>query len=325
MPALPPARDPVAHAPAYAERLGWPIALGHRYRPRGGCTCRDTNANAPCDAPGAHPPSGWAAEHNADRLERLFASAPGAGVIAPATMFDAVVLSRGVGLAAMTALDRRGPVPCLVHGERVILLVAPGTGEVMTRHAVEVRSGAAQWVALPPSYGVRWDTPPWDEASGAAVPLMLGQEVQPEVAAAARLVGPPAWLPTQGVRRVPCGRWFDAVRAPRHVGDRALHYLDHLSGPVIEETDFLYWLVPPGTADGWRLVGVRVLGAGHMLTVPRAHVIDEPTLRWRVPVHQTTGDGLTNPGLLHAALGRGVVAQLRGLPEAHKTPREDQW
>jgi hypothetical protein len=110
-------------------------------------------------------------------------------VIAPTQGFDAVVLPRQIGMAVMVTLDRRRTVPCLTQGEDAVLLVQPGTGGVleMCDSSVSVRSGADQWTALPPSHGVRWDTPPWHEVTGVPVPLVHGHAVKPAVSQAFHL------------------------------------------------------------------------------------------------------------------------------------------
>ncbi|MFC7791450.1 hypothetical protein [Streptomyces cinereoruber] len=105
---------------------------------------------------------------------------PGAGIIAWTASFDALVLPRTVGMAAMVLLDRIAPVPCLTHEKAAVLLILPATG----RYALdgvevgEVRSGADQWIALPPSYGARWDTTPWVEQTTTPVQLLHGQDIR---------------------------------------------------------------------------------------------------------------------------------------------------
>lgn len=133
----------------------------------------------------------------------------------------------------------------------------------------------------------------------------------------------PVWVPPEGapVESFPCGRWWDAVRVPTPVGLHALRVLDELSGPVIEDQGpwVLYWLVPPGSADHWRLAGVKVLGAGHMLAVPPADYIASPSRRWKVPL-KARGNGLTDPAGLHAALAPAVLANLPILIPLADTP-----
>ncbi|WP_138894646.1 hypothetical protein [Streptomyces chryseus] len=115
----------------------------------------------------------------AEETLRELEASPGAGLIAWTTVFDALVVPRALGMAAMVSLDRVAPVPCLVAGEdHAVLLVLPATG----RYAVEdvpgeVRSGADQWIAVPPTHGVRWDTAPWVEQTATPVTLLHGRDV----------------------------------------------------------------------------------------------------------------------------------------------------
>ncbi|MFC8886620.1 hypothetical protein ACFT54_10390 [Streptomyces cinereoruber] len=125
--------------------------------------------------------------HGGTGMVSELAASPGAGIIAWTASFDALVLPRTVGMAAMTSLDRIAPVPCLTHEKMAVLLVLPATG----RYALdgvgvgEVRSGRDQWIALPPSYGVRWDTTPWVEQTTTPVQLLHGQDLRPHLREAA--------------------------------------------------------------------------------------------------------------------------------------------
>ncbi|MDT0347644.1 hypothetical protein [Streptomyces litchfieldiae] len=121
-----------------------------------------------------------------------------------------------------------------------------------------------------------------------------------------------AWLPSeeQGVRSVPCGRWFHAVRVVAADGRRAADRLGPRSGPVIEDqaAGTACWLVAPRAADTWRLAGVRVLGAGREIAVPPASWTAGPSTRWLVPPR---GDCLTAPGPLHDVLAVTTLEQPR--------------
>jgi hypothetical protein len=122
----------------------------------------------------------------AARIGHEYDTAPGAALIAPTVRFDAILLPKTAGMAAMVSLDRTGPAPCLVEGETAILLALPATGRYAlgddVHPAVEVRTGPEQWIALPPSHGTRWDTPPWDEQTYTPLPLLHGARLQPHVA-----------------------------------------------------------------------------------------------------------------------------------------------
>lgn len=159
---------------AYVQ-LGWPVSLGHRWRPRQGCTCN----NAACPAPGAHPAVPAGRPLGEGGTEDSAEPAPGAALIAATRRFDAVLVPHRIGMAAMARLDRSHPVPCLVTGSTTAaLLVLPATGRYTAVHAcVEVRTGENGWIALPPSHGVRWDTPPWLEATRTPRELLHGSEV----------------------------------------------------------------------------------------------------------------------------------------------------
>ncbi|MFI2434609.1 hypothetical protein [Streptomyces sp. NPDC018693] len=171
-------RDPAAAARAYL-RLEWPLSLGHRYRPRQGCTCDD----ADCPTPGAHPlPEAWPL-HCEDAIDRALDTMPGAALIAATERFDALILPHRIGMAAMIQLDRITPVPCLFYGRCAALLVMPATGRyAAVREDVEVRTGRDAWIALPPSHDIRWDTPPWIEPTEKPRPLMHGRDVGEKIA-----------------------------------------------------------------------------------------------------------------------------------------------
>ncbi|WP_405656916.1 hypothetical protein [Streptomyces sp. RK9] len=177
-------RAPAAAARAYVQ-LGWSVTLGHRLRPRQGCTCDNRN----CPAPGAHPfvtPSPRLAEGT---LEEALQSAPGGSLTASTNCFDAVLVPLRVGMVAMLRLDRISLVPCLVtHQQTAALLVLPATGRYAAVHdSVEVRTGPDGWLALPPSNGAIWDTPPWTDATNTPHTLLNGDTVGRELEVAFKL------------------------------------------------------------------------------------------------------------------------------------------
>ncbi|MBC3987477.1 hypothetical protein H8N00_00820 [Streptomyces sp. AC563] len=181
---LPATCDAITYARAYTERLGWPVAPGHRYRPRRGCTCGVPE----CPTPGAHPPARWTVATRADELPEEEFGQPGVGVIAPALGFGAVTLPRAIGMMAMVSIDRRMRAPCLVGPDSVTLLVQPGTASVLgSVSAATVLTGAGEWLALPPSHGMRWDTPPWDERTGHPLALPHGHSLVRDVREAVRI------------------------------------------------------------------------------------------------------------------------------------------
>lgn len=169
-------RDPVASARAYLG-LEWPLALGHRYRPRQGCTCE----NADCSVPGGHPASGPSPRLTAETACEALQAAPGASLITATERFDALIVPRYVAMAVMVKLDRISPVPCLLYEHTeptAALLVLPATGRYAACDPrVEVRTGRGGWLALPPSHGLRWDTPPWIEPTTKPRELLHGSDV----------------------------------------------------------------------------------------------------------------------------------------------------
>ncbi len=151
-------RDTVECAIVYVRELRWSVAPGHRFRKRAGCTCDKFS----CDVPGAHPAASTVDGLELGAVRPAFENIPGAGIIAACTAFDAVSVPHHLGLGLMMALDAGGiHVPCLTMDPFVAtLLTAPKTGSLLAGPAAVVRSGSEAWIALPPSHGVRWDTPP---------------------------------------------------------------------------------------------------------------------------------------------------------------------
>lgn len=120
---------------------------------------------------------------------------------------------------------------------------------------------------------------------------------------------PLAWLPVgHTVSLRPAGQWWDAVRVPRAVALEALGRLGARSGAVIEDPGggLLYWLIPAGRADGWRMpeqARIRVLGERSSLAVPGPQRTSGP--HWRIP--PTRRNALTDPARLHDALARAAA------------------
>ncbi|WP_326594968.1 hypothetical protein [Streptomyces sp. NBC_01803] len=112
----------------------------------------------------------------------------------------------------------------------------------------------------------------------------------------------PEWIPVGRYPELrPTGRWFDAVTAYSVEGVRAIARLGERSGPVIDDPEqgLVTWFVRPGSAVGWSLPCVGVLGAGCEIVVPPAAVPDRALLRWVIP---PAGDCLTCPALLYDTL-----------------------
>jgi hypothetical protein len=178
-------RDPGDAARAYLA-LNWAVTVGHRHRPRQGCTCDNPN----CPAPGAHPLLNPLPRLTEATITSALETAPGASLIAQTTHFDAVIVPHRIGMSALLKLDHvgSGTVPCLVSGDSVTLIVLPSTGRYALGHPdTEVRTGPDGWIALPPSHGVRWDTPPWMEMAGTPKPLLHGSDVGERLAQAFKM------------------------------------------------------------------------------------------------------------------------------------------
>ncbi|MFJ4879971.1 hypothetical protein ACIP93_32855 [Streptomyces sp. NPDC088745] len=165
-------RQPGDAVRAYSTILNWPLSVGHRYRPRQGCTCGEAN----CPTPGAHPLPCTPPSRDEAQLEQDLKESPGAALLAWTQQFDAVAVRRPVGMAAMATLESIAPVPCLLAGNTAILLVQPATGQYALREGLpgRVRSGPERWIAVPPAHGMRWDTRPWVDETSAPVDLLHG-------------------------------------------------------------------------------------------------------------------------------------------------------
>ncbi|MFD7552211.1 hypothetical protein [Streptomyces sp. NPDC059816] len=95
------------------------------------------------------------------------------------TRFDAMSVPAAAGRGAVLALKRAEEherdgvvVPCLLAGAKRIFLVAPGTGSAVP--GAEVLSGE-HLMPVPPTGGLRWETPPWDVCARRPVDLPDGR------------------------------------------------------------------------------------------------------------------------------------------------------
>ncbi|MET7904928.1 hypothetical protein ABZS86_27095 [Streptomyces sp. NPDC005355] len=125
---------------------------------------------------------------------------------------------------------------------------------------------------------------------------------------------PVPWTPPRGadIEMVEVGPYWDAVRAPATVGERALELLGRRAGAVIADYSLMYWLVHPQDADYWpRLEGVQVLtpdsGETTYVGVPPVSHTSGPRLHWRLPVGPR--HYFTNGELLYEALARAIMAE----------------
>jgi hypothetical protein len=99
--------------------------------------------------------------------ESLVAAHPNAVLETRCVEFDVVTMTHHDGRSALMHLDRaNSPAPSIVDASGFVrFLVQAGTGQVEGLDAVRVQSGADHLLALPPSSGLRWDTPPWSRAA----------------------------------------------------------------------------------------------------------------------------------------------------------------
>ncbi|WP_245606358.1 hypothetical protein [Streptomyces himastatinicus] len=126
---------------------------------------------------------------------------------------------------------------------------------------------------------------------------------------------PAPWTPPRGsdVEIIKVGLYWDVLRAPAELGERALELLGDASGAVIADYGLMYWLIPSGHAQNWRPLqtGIHALGAhGAEVTyvgVPPVDWRGGPRLHWRVPVGPDRY--LTDPGRLREALVQSIAAE----------------
>ncbi|GLF98138.1 hypothetical protein [Streptomyces yaizuensis] len=93
--------------------------------------------------------------------------------------FDAVSVPAVAGRETALLLERDEDlqragtvVPCLVAGDQRFFFVRPGTAPRVP--GAEVLSGESR-VVLPPTFGLRWETPPWARAGRRPLDLPDGQ------------------------------------------------------------------------------------------------------------------------------------------------------
>ncbi|MDT3397607.1 hypothetical protein RKE29_13255 [Streptomyces sp. B1866] len=115
--------------------------------------------------------------------------------------------------------------------------------------------------------------------------------------------------PEQDHEMQPAGVWWDALRVPTPIGERALGILRERTGAVVEDPggSLLYWFVRKGVTGRWdqgRLREVRLLGQDSFLVVPPLHRRGGSAPYWRVAPRM--GRLLTDPERLRIALGLAV-------------------
>ncbi|MGW2277424.1 hypothetical protein [Streptomyces sp. NPDC001770] len=118
----------------------------------------------------------------------------------------------------------------------------------------------------------------------------------------------------RGIALLPTGRRWDVLILTARLGYPTLDVLTRLidrPGPVL--ADFgdarMGFFVPPGTASRWLGTGVRGLGAGTWIVVPRPGQV-AGGVRWLVP---PDGSGtLTDPVLLEFAMHEAAAVVAAG-------------
>ncbi len=138
------------------------------------------------------------------------------------------------------------------------------------------------------------------------IPLRKAEAIQPSSVLEAQ------WEPPLGrdSMHIEAGVFWDAVRAPGYLADRAVQELGDASGAVIRDpyVHRLTWLVPVGTARDWEpIADVDPLSAACWLEVPPADRTRGQGPYWLL--RPAPGCLLTSPSVLHRALLASLAAQ----------------
>ncbi|MFJ9580714.1 hypothetical protein ACIRQF_30530 [Streptomyces sp. NPDC101191] len=126
-----------------------------------------------------------------EQAEELMERTPSAVVQTRSEGFDTVSVPRALGSDVLLNVDRgRVTFPSLRVGNDVVtLLVEAGTGACLADIAeARIGTGALVPLPLPPTPGLRWDTPPWDiyADSPTALKLPHAQDLRKSLATALR-------------------------------------------------------------------------------------------------------------------------------------------
>ncbi|MEU7365355.1 hypothetical protein AB0B92_07130 [Streptomyces hygroscopicus] len=127
--------------------------------------------------------------------------------------------------------------------------------------------------------------------------------------------------PAVDVEPLPVGTWWDAVKAPANIGERAFKTLGDETGAVIQDYHgALYWLIAVGSTTSWHLRGVRVLtelaDERTYLGVPPVSWTTGPGSHWRVPLGPD--HYLTDVHRLRGALAEADRAEYGLMPEGRQ-------
>ncbi|MET7934828.1 hypothetical protein [Streptomyces sp. NPDC005322] len=126
------------------------------------------------------------------------------------------------------------------------------------------------------------------------------------------------WTPPSGgdVEMIEVGHYWDVVRAPADIGERALALLGDETGAVIADYGLMYWLIAPGHARTWQRLrrDIHALGAERTgvtyVGVPPATHTTGPRLHWQIPMGPDRY--LTDADQLRGALARAVAEPAEG-------------
>lgn len=145
------------------------------------------------------------------------------------------------------------------------------------------------------------------------------------------------WHGETGVSMLACGRFWDVLSVPEHVGVPALDALLGSSapapGPALADAATRrvgFFLPPDPSGRRWAGPGVRYLGRGAWIAAPAPHRASG-RLRWLVPPDGTGtlfGAAAVDRALRQALGGPGTPARDRGrrpVPEAPSGLTTDCW
>ncbi|MEU5425909.1 hypothetical protein AB0H73_09905 [Streptomyces olivoreticuli] len=124
----------------------------------------------------------------ADQAEQQLAGDPATAVFTTCAAVDAVTVAHDAGMTALVRLERRGigPVPCFAAGHRTLtFLVRAGSGQDLGGlDGASIATGTGWRVEIPPSPGVRWDTPPWSCTEREALMLCPASDLRRDISEA---------------------------------------------------------------------------------------------------------------------------------------------
>ncbi|MFJ3674005.1 hypothetical protein ACIPSE_46980 [Streptomyces sp. NPDC090106] len=108
-------------------------------------------------------------------------------------------------------------------------------------------------------------------------------------------------LTAAGLRLVPVGVEWDAVKVQRHLGIRAIELIDDPGAVAVDPTrpePVLYFFVPAGSAALWDVPETQALGTNSHMVLPQEYRHAPPGPYWLIPQKR----GLTAVAALQRAL-----------------------